>query len=462
MRTIDKDLTKGNLFKQILLFSLPIIGLNILQNLFNTADTIVLGNFVNEDFATIAVGAVGTTTPLINLILGLFVGISLGSNVVVAKCVGQKDVIKSRKAVSTSIVLCFFASIILLAIGLTFRRKFLVWMNCENQLLDLADKYLFIYLLGTPFILLYNFCASILRAVGETFRPFLYLMIGGALNVIFNIIAITVFNMDVDGVAIATVISNGFCSICCLITLIRSDGFAKVSGRELKINKVEAKEILLIGIPSGLQRVFFSISNVIMQSTINSFGDLVTSGNAVAHSLDLYISEILAAFSVTVMSFIGQNLGAKNFKRIKRSIIVTISTSAVVSFVLGLAMCIFYKPLCLLIRNDQLILPYARLRMQYVAVFFFLGSIQNNLAHCLRAMGKSTTSMFISLFCGCVLRIIWFKLVEVLFPNNLGAVFLCYSVTWAIGSLMFMCVLIPTYKKLKRQTLTEPNIKERI
>lgn len=451
MRTRENDLTKGPLLKQIILFVLPIIGLNILQNLFNTADTIVLGNFVDEKIATTAVAAVGSTTPLINLVIGFFIGISLGANVVVARCVGAGNLEKSRRCVATAIILSLIASAIILVVGLTLSKTFLIWMNCEAELLDLARKYLFIYFLGIPFMMLYNFCASILRAVGDTLRPLIFLIIGGVLNVGLNIFSVTVLNMDVEGVAIATVASNAVSAICCLTVLLKSKGYGRFELKNFKFYKTEIKETLHIGVPSGLQRVFFSISNVILQSTINSFGDLATAGNAVAHTFDMYIGEIIAAFSITAMSFISQNLGARNLSRIKKTAFISSALGSLTALILGAIMLLLYKPLCLLIRDDVAILEYAKMRMFYVGLFFFIGAFQNIFGHVLRGLGKSTTAMVISLFSGCILRIIWFEIVKVIFPNNLSAVLLSYSVTWAIGSILFLLIIIPTFTKLKRK-----------
>ena len=451
MRTRETDLTKGPLLKQIILFAIPIILVNVIQNLFNTADTIVLGNFVDEKIATTAVAAVGSTTPLINLIIGFFVGISLGANVVIARCVGSGDVDKARKSVGVSILLSLISGLIIMVIGLIGTRRFLILMNCEAELLDMAERYLFIYFLGMPFMMLYNFSASVLRAVGDTLRPLIFLIAGGVLNVGLNIFSVTALGLDVEGVAIATVASNAFSAIACLVVLIKSNGFGRLELKNLRFFKEQIKTTLYIGIPSGLQRVFFSISNVILQSTINSFGELATAGTAVAHTLDMYISEVIAAFSITAMSFISQNLGAKNLPRIKRTVFLSLTLGALSAFILGGLMFVFYKPLCLMIRNDESILDYARMRMLFVAMFFFIGAMQNIFGHVLRGLGKSLTAMIVSLFSGCVLRIIWFKVVEVLFPGNLVAVLLSYSVTWAIGTLIYMVIFIPTFAKLKKE-----------
>lgn len=451
MRTRERDLTNGPLLKQIVLFALPILLVNVIQNLFNTADTIVLGNFVDEKIATTAVAAVGSTTPLINLIIGFFVGVSLGANVVIARCVGAGDVEKARRSVGVSILLSLISGLLIAIIGIVGTRKFLVLMNCEAELLDMAERYLFIYFLGTPFMMLYNFSASVLRAVGDTLRPLIFLLAGGVLNVVLNIFSVTVLGLDVEGVAIATVASNVFSAVACVIVLLNSKGFGRLELKHIRFHKEQIKTTLYIGIPSGLQRVFFSISNVILQSTINSFGELATAGNAVAHTLDMYISEVISAFSITVMSFISQNLGAKNFTRIKQSMFLCMLLGAISALLLGGAMFIFYKPLCLMIRRDYSILEYARMRMLYVAVFFFIGALQNIFGHVLRGLGKSVTAMVVSLFSGCVLRIIWFKVVAWLFPGNLPMVLLSYSVTWGIGVLIYTIVFIPTIRKVKKE-----------
>lgn len=446
----EKDLTQGSLLKKIIVFALPVIGVNILQLLFNTADIVVVGRFVPENLANAAVGAVGATTPIINLMIGLFIGLSIGANVVVSRCAGKGDEETARRAVGTSVALSLVAGILLATGGVFCSRQILKLTNCEAELLDMATDYLTIYFIGMPVIMFYNFAAAILRAVGDTLKPFIFLLAGGIINVILNIVLVSGFNMTADGVAIATVVSNAVSAICCFITLIKSKGFARLELKHVKFYREQLREILGIGVPSGIQAMLFSVSNVIIQSSVNSYGDLATAGNSVSSTIDNYVYESTNGFAVSILSFVGQNLGAGNADRAKKSLYVTIGVITVVGATTGGLVCLFGKALCYAVRPDADVVSFALIRLYMLAPTYFLCSIMNAYAYTMRGMGKSFVAMLISLFGACLLRIIWIYAIKALFPGQIVWVYVSYPATWIITILIYLATFYPTFNKVKK------------
>lgn len=468
-RTYETDLTNGPLLKKIILFALPIIGVNVLQLLFNTVDKIILGKFVeNPQIGNLAVGAVGATSSLVNLIIGFFIGLSLSTNILIAKSVGQKNAVKAKRFIGTSVSISLIFGVILMIGGFFGAQTFLRWTGCDEELLDLATTYLRIYCLGMPVIMLYNFCASILRSVGDTLRPLIYLIIGGVVNVGLNIFFVTVCKMDIEGVAIATVASQLVSVILALIALIKSQGYARLERQYFRIYKEEFLEILKVGLPLGISKCLFSFSNVIMQSSINSLGPTVTTGSSVGSEFDLYLGEVLHAIAMTSLSFVSQNVGAKNMERVKNTIKYVLLLTIVVSVVISGLLSLLAEKLCLLIVNkkdanaDQII-KYACYRIYIVGNSMVLCGLMHALAEPLRAMGKSFNAMIISLVGSCLLRILWLKTVfDLLFPTALWAVYIIYPISWAITAFGYAMFLIPTYKKLNRQFEKEKNQNEQV
>lgn len=448
-RKNELDLTEGSILNKLIVFALPILGVNILQLLFNTADTIVLGRFAAEDRATMAVGAVSSTTSLINLLIGFFVGIALGANVMVAKSKGAGDIERSRRYVGSSVALSLVAGVILLLIGFFGARTFLSLMQCKDELLEAATAYLKIYFLGMPIIMFYNFAAAILRAVGDTLRPLIFLVIGGIINVGLNIFFVTVLKIDVEGVAIATVASNFVSALCCLIVMLKSNGYGKLEFKKIRFYKNETMGLLYVGVPSGLQKVFFNISNVLIQSSINSMGELAIAGNGVAHTIDSYVHEVGEAIAISTLSFTSQNLGARKYDRILKTLKTAIITIIVSVMTVGGVVILFAEPICLFVRNDPTILPYATTRLYVMASCYVICCIMNVFGYTLRGMGKSFTSMIISLMGGCVLRLIFVYVGGALFPQNFLVLFLSYPLSWTITILVQIVVFTVIFKRLK-------------
>ena len=455
MKSREMNLTEGSLLKKIFVFALPVIGVIVLQLLFNTADIVVVGRFVEPSRANTAVGAVSATTSIINLMIGLFIGLSIGANVILSKCVGKGDSQTAKRVVGTSVALSLVAGIVLATLGVVCARYVLKLTNCKEELLDMATDYLTIYFIGMPVIMFYNFAAAILRAVGDTVRPFLFLLFGGTVNVIFNIIFVAGFDMTADGVAIATVMSNVVSAACCLIALLKSKTFCRLEFKQIKFHKSELSEILKIGVPSGIQAMLFSVSNVIIQSAINEYGEIATAGNGVASTIDNYVYECTNGFSISLLSFVSQNLGAGRLDRVKKSLYSAIAIITAVGIVAGGVAMLLAKTLCYAIRPDDAVVEIALKRLYLLAPTYFTCSIMNSYGYTLRGMGKSFTAMLISLFGACLSRIAWIYTVKAFFPGDIFLVYLSYPVTWVLTTLVYVAVIIPTFKKTQTELAKE-------
>lgn len=446
LKTANKELnlTTGPLFKQLLIVALPLVATNIMQLLFNAADVAVISIFRGEQ----SMGAVGATTSLIHLVTNLFIGLGAGSSVVLAKFVGQNNVSRSRKLVGTSVLISLILGVVLLFVGVVGAKTFLVWMNCDVVLLEKATTYLTIYFLGMPIIMLYNFCAGILRAVGDTFRPMIFLIISGVANVGLNVFFVLCCGMDVEGVAIATIISQAISAVLCLIVMLKGEGFSKFSFQYFKIYKEELKEIIKIGLPSGLQASMFSISNVIIQSTINALGEIYTIANTVATQFEGFVGMAGNSVSVANMSIVSQNYGAKNKKRIIHSIIFASITATVVNYIIGVFVVLFANQLCSIMTNDLAVIEIAKIRLNIMCLTFALGSIMDTLTYSLRSLGKSTTAMVISIFFVCVFRIVWLNTFYLLNPIY-EMIFWSYPISWTMCMIANLFFIIPAINKIK-------------
>jgi putative MATE family efflux protein len=422
----------------------------------------VLGMFLPGQRGDNAVAAVGATTSIVNLLIGFFVGLSIGANVLVSRCVGKRDVDGSRRLVGTSIVVSVLFGIIIMLIGVFCARTFMVWMNCDIDVLDQATLYLQIYFLGMPIIMLYNFSASILRAVGDTFRPFIYLIIGGVVNVGLNIFFITVLNMDVAGVAIATVASQGISALLACIALVKGNGFAKLEKKNFKIYKKELVEIFKIGLPVGIAKCLFSLSNVIIQSAINELGDDVMAAHAIGHQYDAFINEALHAISLAALSFISQNIGAREIKRVKKTIFLSMFLIVVSSVLIGAIILPLAPYLCDLTTDSPEIIKLACERIYIMGGSYVLCGAMATLQETLRGLGKSFLSMLISLFGSCVLRIVYIHTLYPVLGKTHDMIYLIYPVTWFLTSVMFVIAIIPVFNKLKVKFAREKQLKEKL
>lgn len=406
------DFTHGSLLKKLIIVAIPLILTNILQLLFNAADVAIVGIFDGDD----AVAAVGANSALINVIINLFVGLGAGASVVLAKYVGQNDLERSRKLVGTAVFLSIIIGIALSFVGIFGAKTFLTWMNCDPLILDKAVLYLQIYFVGMPIIMLYNFSAGLLRAVGDTLRPMIFLLISGVINVGLNIFFVAVCKLSVAGVAIATVASQVVSAVCALVIMIKGTGFSKLSFKHFKLYKSELKEIVKVGLPSGIQSSMFSISNVIIQSTVNTFMKVATTANAVAQQFDSIVAMTGNGVALATMSIVSQNYGAKQDKRITKSIVIGALSALAVDLFFGIIFIILGQALCLIMTQDPAVIELALVRMNILCATFCLGGIMEVLTYSLRSLGKSTTAMIMSIIFVCLFRVLWtqYKLPEVL------------------------------------------------
>lgn len=448
------DMCSGPLLKKLIIYTLPLLLTNVLQLTFNMADIIVLGSLVSDD----AVAAVGATGALINLIIGLFVGLSVGANVLVARCVGSGDRDKAHKIVGMSVLLGVTIGILLGIVGFFCSRYFLEWMGCDVEVIDMATKYMRIYFVGMPIILLYNFCAAILRAVGDTVRPLIYLVVGGVVNVGLNVLFVAVFHKDVEGVAIATVVSQLISAVLSVITLLKSDGYARFKWGNLRFYKAELAEMAKIGLPAGLQGCVFSLSNVVIQSTVNSFGKTVMTANTVASQLDGFIYNAMNAVSLSAMAFVSQNLGARNFDRINKITKEALALAGVVGVVMGGIVLLLRVPLCNLFTDSQEVVQLACSRLYIIATTYFTCGLMDVMSNVMRGLGRSTTAMIVSLSGSCLFRILWIMTL-CRWVHTLPMLYWVYPVSWVLTFIIFAFMYKPTLKKVRSAAIAEDEAK---
>lgn len=455
------DLTNGPIFKNLIIYAIPLIFTNLLQVAFNLADTLVLGAFAEN--GNTCVGAVSTTSSIINLCVALFIGLSVGSNVMVARHVGAKNEQGVKRTIGLSVFISLVAGIVLLFVGLFCSRTFLTWTGVNDVHIDLATKYLTIYLCGTPFIMLYNFCASILRASGDTFRPMVYMLIGGVVNVILNIILVVFTPLAVEGVAIATVTSNAIAGVCCFITLIKNNSTIKFEWKYFRVYKQELIDLIKIGVPSGIQSCVFAFSNVLISSSMNQlgkiYGEHIISGSGYSGNIDNAIYMIMDAIALSAQVFVSQNLGARDYNRIKKSLLTSVGLVGVVGFTLSMILLLLIKPIVLAISGDQLVAQAAFTRTSIVTVFYFLCGIMNTMSFSLRGLGKSFISMLVVLIGNIVFRVFWILLI---FPISRTEfmLYVLYPITWVVTIIALIVVLFVVLKKLKLKLAVEDKLKE--
>ena len=445
-KNFEMNMCEGKIFGKLVVYALPLVLTNVLQLLFNAADVAVLGIFVSDD----AVAAVGATGALINLVIGLFVGLSVGANVLVARFSGEQNVDSAHKTVGTSVIVSLITGVILAFIGYFFAETFLEWTKCDPDVLDMATKYLKIYFIGMPIMMLYNFCASILRAVGDTMRPLIFLIIGGVVNIGLNIFFILVLDKTVEGVAIATVVSQGISAVLSVIVLLKSKGYAKLDLKKFRIYMPELKEMVRIGLPAGLQGCVFSISNVLIQSTINTFSKTYMTANTVASQFDGFIYNAMNAVALSCLAFVSQNYGARKFDRIRTVVRQSVLLVTVIGLVIGGGVILFSAQLCGLITDDPEIIRIAQNRLYILASTYFTCGIMDVLSNFMRGLGKSTTAMIVSLSGSCLFRIIWLKTVYLLNPT-IEMVYIVYPISWVLTIGVYMIMYFPTLNHAKKE-----------
>ena len=397
------DLTSGPMLQKIILFSIPLAASSILQLLFNAADVVVVGRFAGST----ALAAVGSNGSLINLLVNLFVGLSLGANVVAARCFGAKDEHGIQDTVHTAVTLGLTSGVLLAVVGFFAARSLLELMSCPEDVIDLSSLYLKIYFIGMPMNMLYNFSSALLRAVGDTKRPLYCLAAAGIINVVLNLVFVIGFSMSVAGVALATIISETVSA--CLVTamLVREKGALHLDLHKLGFHAGALKQILLIGLPAGLQSTVFSLSNVVIQSAINSFGSTVVAGSSASSNLEGFVYTAMNAFAQAAVTFTSQNMGARKYHNLDRVMRNCLLCAVVTGILLGGGAALAGRQLLHFYSSDEAVIAAGYERLWIICGTYLLCGIMDTLASSLRGLGYSVLPMVVSLIGSCLLRLVW-------------------------------------------------------
>lgn len=438
----DKGILSGPLWKAILIFALPIAAGNMLQQLFNTADVAIVGKFAGKE----ALAAVGSNGPIINLLLNLFIGISVGANVVIARYIGEGNSEKVKKSAHTAVVVSVISGVIVMLLGLLLARPMLELMNSPDDVIDLATLYLRIYFLGMPFMMLYNFSAAILRSRGDTKRPLICLAVAGVVNIILNLVFVIIFDMSVAGVALATVISNVISACLVLYFLTQEKGDLKISFKNLGIDMNILKEFASIGIPSGLQGAVFSASNIFVQSSLNSLGSDYMAGSSAALNFEFYVYHLMSGFSQATVTFIGQNYGAGNYKRCRSVTKWCLGLGISMGSILITALMIASGKMVYIFTDDPVVAQIAIVRMTYILPFIMVNSASDILSGSMRGVGYSMVPALITIAGVCGVRLIWIYTVFVR-VKTFEILMMIYPVSWIITAVGIVAAYFVVRKK---------------
>lgn len=441
-------MVNGSIWNKLPLFALPVAATGMLEQLFNASDIAIVGNFAAEAERNIAVAAVGANTSVIGLVLNLFIGISLGANVVIANAIGGNDKNAVKKAVHTSIFLSLVGGIIIALLGEIFAVKLLGSLNVPVDVLPSAALYLKIYMLGMPVILLYNFEAAIFRSIGETKTPLIALAISGVLNIILNLFFVIVLDMSVEGVAIATVISNAVSSIILLRLLMKSDQCIKVELKELKIDKATLKKILKIGLPAGIQSALFSVSNIIIQSAVNTLGTVVMAASSAAFNVEIFAYYVFNSFSQACTTFVGQNYGAGKIERCKKTLYLSLIEDAIATVSAILLVLFSGKFLLSLFSSDPKVIEIGYMRLIIIFIAYGFSMLYEVMSGYMRGFGFSLIPAIITMIGVCGTRITW---IYTVFPKNrtFETIMISYPISLAVTALFIFIALI-IYRPSKR------------
>ena len=442
------DMLNGSLFRNVISYTIPIILTGLLQLLFNAADLIIVGQFCGS----LSVAAVGATGSITNLIVNLFIGLSVGAGVVVAQSIGAGDGKKTHRTIHTAIPTALVGGVVLTVIGIGFSEIFLRWMDTPENILPLSALYMKIYFAGIIFMMIYNFCSSILRAAGDTKSPLIFLTIAGVINVALNVIFVTIFDLNVAGVALATTISQGVSAILVLITLIKRTDSCKLYLSQMRFYKDEFIQLIKIGLPAGIQGSLFSISNVIIQSSINSFGDIAVAGNAAALNIEGFVYVTLNAFHQTTLNFTGQNIGANQYKRAKKVLIICLCCVIAIGLTISTIMYLLGPQLLsIYITDSPKAIEYGLIRMTCLFIPFSLLGLMDVSTGGLRGMGVSLAPMIISVLGVCGIRIGWiYTIFQIPQFHTLEWLYHSYTISWGVTFIAQTVAYFIIYNKKKK------------
>lgn len=449
-KSYEIDMCSGPIFKKILVFSIPLMLSGILQLLFNAADIIVVGRFAGSQ----SLAAVGSTTALINLLINIFIGLSVGVNVIVARYYGAKLEEDISKTVHTAIAISLISGLFLVVLGLFTSRTLLELMGTPEDVIDKSVLYMQIYFAGMPVIMAYNFGSAILRAIGDTKRPLYFLSLSGIVNIVLNLFFVIKLHMDVAGVALATVLSQCISTYLVLRCLMKMEGPLKLQMSKLRIDKRKALQIMKIGLPAGMQGAIFSVSNVLIQSSVNSFGSIVMAGNTAAANIEGFVYTAMNAIYQTNLSFTSQNVGAEKYGRINKILLTCLGTVTVVGLVLGLGAFIGGRDLLSVYSTDPEVVSYGMLRMSIICTTYFLCGLMDTMVGSLRGMGYSILPMMVSLTGACGLRVIWIFTIFAHY-QTLTSLYLSYPVTWIVTAIAHLICYRIIYRKIPKASLAK-------
>ncbi len=440
------DMSRGNLLPQIIRYTIPLMLSGVLQLLFNAADIVVVGQFAGKD----SMAAVGATSALINLLVNLFIGLSIGTNVLAARFFGSHKDRDMEETVHTSMLVAGVGGVVLLVIGILLARPLLVLMDTPDNVLPLSTLYMRIYFAGMPAMLIYNYGGAILRAVGDTRHPLYYLTTAGVINVGLNLFFVIVLHLDVAGVALATTLSQCISSFLIIRCLMRVDAAYRLDLHRLRIVRDKFVSLLRIGIPAGLQGIVFSLSNVLIQSSVNSFGSSVMAGNTAAANLEGFVYVAMNSFYQSCLSFTSQNYGARNFKRMTRTLLCCLGMVTIVGLVLGLAVTYFGRPLLSIYNRDPEVISYGMRRLRIICAPYFLCGVMEVFVGGLRGMGRSVMPMLVALTGSCALRIVWIYTVFAYY-GTLESLYISYPISWALTAAVHALCYIGVRRRIARQ-----------
>jgi putative MATE family efflux protein len=443
----EMDMCSGSVFKKMIMFAVPLMCSSILQLLFNAADIVVVGRFAGDN----ALAAVGSNTALINLLTNLFVGLSVGGNVLTAQYYGAKHDNDLRETVHTAMTLSIYSGIFLTVIGIGLARVLLELMQAPEEVLNLAVLYLRIYFLGMTATMVYNFGSAILRAVGDTKRPLYYLFGAGVVNVVLNLFFVIVLNMGVAGVATATAISQSISAALVVRCLVKEQSGIHLDLKSLGIRKEKLIKIMQIGLPAGFQGMVFSLSNVVIQSAVNSFGAIAVAGNSAASNIEGFVYMAMNAFYQSTISFTSQNYGAKQYKRIYRILFAGIVYVTATGIILGNLAVYFGHSLLGIYSENPDVIAAGMVRLKIICSVYALCGVMDVLVGALRGIGYSVIPMVVSLVGACGLRLLWIATIfQIPEYHSLRIIYLSYPITWTITLLVHaLTFFILSYKVLK-------------
>lgn len=450
MKNFEINMTQGPLFPKILKFTVPVVLAGVLQLLYNASDMIVVGRFAEPG----SLGAVGATSALINLIVNVFIGLSVGGCVIAARYYGQGDPAGVSRTSNTAYLISLISGCVLAAAGFFLARPMLEAMGTPGDVIDRSVLYMKIYFIGIPGNMVYNFGSAIMRGCGDTRRPLIYLASSGLVNVGLNLVLVIVFHLGVAGVAVATIVAQALSAAMVTVHLVRTDTACRISAKTLKISKKELLLILKVGLPSGIQGSVFSISNVLIQSSVNSFGSAAMDGNTASVNLEGFIYTAMNSVAQAAMSFVSQNYGAGKFDRIKKTVAQCVAVAGVVGVIMGSAAVLFSRPLLgMYIKPGETAatsLSVGTLRLTVIASTYLLCGIMDTLSYSVRGIGHSTVSMIVALLGACAFRVIWIYTVFAA-SRSLATLYMSYPISWILTSVAHFVCLIVFFRKEKKK-----------